>query len=252
MRLIVPRLAVFIIASCLQVRVVDAKNFVIPAENPRHCVKNKKLPCAISTGDRPRFFQWQESQFELDRELVLQTEKEKMWDLYKGLLVIRSDKPMKLHTPFADIYFGQSKVMVHVFKNKVRVLSLNGEGVRVILKADGSEHYLVPGFQNWFGGMGPEGGETGVASVIDVEDYGRIRAKFFLDPDLSFIQELRNVASAAKWAAAVASRMHRELVERKMASLKQIHIEKVQKKRRKIQFNEYLRKLFIKKINYDY
>ncbi|MEO0337353.1 MAG: hypothetical protein AAF202_13235 [Pseudomonadota bacterium] len=242
---------VFLFFSCLQVRIVDAKDYRIPVEDPENCLRGLNVPCAISTGDEPKIFSWNQAQFELDRNLVLQIKKKKVWRVYQGMLVVKTTEPLRIHTPFAEIFLGASKAMIHVLGNRVRVLSLNGEGIKVISRPEKEEHFLVPGFQNWYGGYQKEGPHSGVVSVIDFEDYAQKRAKFFMDYKYGFIQELRQVGSVVKWAAKMAAEMHRDLVERKMASLEVQHQEKRRKKHQKIQFNKYLRQLFLRKIRYD-
>lgn len=246
------QLLLFICFSMLQVRFVDAKNYTIPAEDPLYCVKNQQLPCAISTGERPRIFQWVDSVFELDRNIVLESKQASLWHLYKGMMVIDSRGKQTIHTPFADIKMGQSKVLFHVLDNKVRVMSLSGEGVIVKPKGSMLEHFLVPGFQNWYGGVVDGESETGVVSVIELESYAKRRAKFFMNHQFGFLNELNALARTVKWAAAQASLMHRSLVERKMASLEEIHQQNVLKSNRKVEYNKYLRRLFLQKIRYDY
>lgn len=243
----------FILFSTLQVRFVDASSYSIPAEDPEDCVKNKSIPCSLNTGDKPRMFPWDDSLWELDRNLVLHKQKEgKTWNLYKGLLVVNAQDDVKIHTPFADLNFQKSKVMVHVLEDRVRVLCLEGRGVLVKPKAGQMDHYLVPGFQNWFGGNGQGDEASGVVSVIDFDQYAKQRAKFFLDHQMGFSKELENVAKVVKWAARLASKINRDLIERKFASLEEEHQEKINKTRRQIQFNKYLRRLFLEKIRYDY
>ena len=242
----------FIIASVIQVTIVDASDYALPGEDPKDCVKSQILPCAVATGDRPRMFEYFGSNWELDRNIVLQSEVKDVWNVYKGMLVLNSQKDQKLHTPFADVFVGKSKVMLHVLDNRVRVMVLDGQGVKVVAKGDPTEHFIVPGFQNWFGGVVKGQSESGVVSVIEFEEYAQARAKFFLDYKLGFVKELAIVASRVKWAARIAAQMHKELVERKMASLEEQHIEAQTRKRRKVQYNQYLRKLFLQKIQYDY
>ncbi len=246
------QLIVFIVASMIQVTIVEAEDYVIPAEEPKNCIADKSFPCSLTTGDSPRMFRQGKNLWELDRDIVLETNSLNKWRVYSGLLVLESHQSQKLHTPFADIFVGQSKVMIHVLKDKVRVMALNGEGVKVKAKGDTEEHFLVPGFQNWYGGVVNGVAESGVVSVIDFEDYAQHRAAFFMNHQLGFVNELAQVAKAVKWAAQESANMHRNLVERKMASLEEKHQEVVTKKRRKINFNKYLRRLFLKKIRYDY
>ncbi len=246
------QLLVFIVASMIQVTIVEAKDYVIPAEEPKNCLAEKSFPCSLTTGDSPRMFRQGKDLWELDRDIVLETNSSNKWRVYSGLLVLDSHQPQKLHTPFADIFVGQSKVMIHVLKDKVRVMALNGEGIKVKAKGDSDEHFLVPGFQNWYGGVVDGAAESGVASVIDFKDYARHRSGFFMNHELGFVNELAQVAKAVKWAAQQAANMHRDLVERKMASLEVQHQKVVTKKRRKINFNKYLRRLFLQKIRYDY
>lgn len=248
----IARLFLFVIVSFLQVRIVDAKDYVIPTEEPKNCVKQKLLPCAITTGNDPRMFSLDGNNWELDRNIVMQANKESQWNVYQGMLVLNSKKPQKLHTPFADIEVGRSKVMVHVLEDKVRVMALGGEGIKVKAKGDPDEHFLVPGFQNWYGGVEKGMSESGVVSVLEFEDYAQKRARFFMDHSYGYVKELQDVANIVKWAAKVAADMHRSLVERKMASLEEKHQQKIHKKQQKIHFNKYLRKLFLKKIQYDY
>ena len=243
---------VFVTFSMVQVRIVDAKDYTIPTEDPKDCIKRKALPCSITTGDKPRMFEWDDSIYELDREIVINKPKQKKWNLYSGMIVIDSRHPQEIHTPFADIHLGNSKVLLHVLENKVRVLSLSGEGVMVQPKGHKEEQFLVPGFQNWFGGVVDGQAETGVVSVINFESYSKNRARFFMNHQLGFLTELNQVASTVKWAAQMASEMHRKLVERKMASLEEDHQDKIYRKRKKVEYNQYLRRLFLKKVRYDY
>ena len=252
MRALVLRLFLFVTVSMIQVKIVDAKDYTIPTEDPKDCVKSKSIPCAISTGDKPRMFLWEENRFEWDRDIVAQTQKSNYWNVYNGMAVIEASSEITIHTPFADVVLNQSKVMVHVMENKVRVLSLAGRGVVVKPKGSREENFLVPGFQNWYGGVEEGESQTGVVSVIDIKTYSQARAKFFLNHQYGFLNEINKLASTIKWAAQIASQIHRELVERKMASLEVEHQEKIARKRRKIEFNKYLRRLFLKKVRYDY
>lgn len=241
----------FCLASILQVTLIDAKGLRLPAEDPKDCIKVKSIPCAITTGDRPRMFLWDENQYELDRNLVMQTEQKKIWNVYQGLLVVKAKKSLQLHTPFAEIYLENAKAMIHVLENKVRVLSLDGQGIKVLPQGSQEEQFLVPGFQNWYGGVEEGLPSSGVAMVIDFKEYSVQRAKFFLDHQLGFPKELERVASRVKWAAQKSAEINKELVERKMASLEEQHQTKIKKKYQKIQFDKYLRKLFLKKMRYD-
>ena len=236
----------------VQVSIAEASDFTLPGESPKDCIKTKKVPCAVVTGDKPRMFLWDKNRYELDRNLVMHALAQKTWNVYQGMLVVSSQEPLKVHTPFADIYLEKSKAMIHVLGDKVRVLSLNGEGIRVAPKGGEDEQFLVPGFQNWYGGINQGLPDSGVASVINFEEFSRVRSKFFLNHQLGFPKELERVASRIKWAAKIASQMHRDLIARKMASLEEKHQQKILKKKRKIQFNHYLRELFLKKIRYDY
>ncbi len=246
------QLVVFVVASMIQVTIVEAKDYVIPAEDPANCIEDGRTPCSVTTGNTTRMFKLGENLWELDRDLVIQKTKSDHWSLYRGLLVLESEKPQKLHTPFADIFVGRSKVMIHVLDNKVRVMALNGEGVKIIAKGDSEEHFLVPGFQNWYGGVTHGKADSGVVSVIDFDAYAQSRSGFFMNHQLGFVKELDQVARAVKWAAQEAAKIHRNLVERKMASLEVEHQEKLTKKRNKINFNKYLRNLFLQKIRYEY
>jgi hypothetical protein len=224
----------------------------IPAEDPKNCIKVQSLPCSVATGNQPRMFFWDNIRYELDRNIVLKVEKSKKWNIYNGLLVVETTEPLQLHTPFADIYLENSKAMIHVLNNKVRVLSLNGQGIRVKPKANSSEEqYLVPGFQNWYGGIENGLPDSGVANVIDFDEFSKMRSPFFMNHQLGFPKELEQVASQVKWAAKMASQIHKELVERKMASLEEKFQGKVREKHQKIEFNRYLRRLFLKKIRFD-
>src|SRR5690606_14259185 len=133
----------------------------------------------------------------------------------------------------------------HVLDEKVRVMSLMGEGIKVYPRKSKEEQFLVPGFQNWYGGVGPEGQDYGVVSVIDFREFAKQRARFFMDHKLGFVKELKEIAGVVKTAAWMASQMHKDLVDRKIASLEEKHQQKVLKKRKDIQFDKYLRKLFL-------
>ena len=242
----------FIVFSLLQVRVVPAKVYEMPAEEPSECIQNLEMPCSLSTGDRPRLVYWKNLRFEFDRHLVAKGQAEDKWTIFQGLSVVQADKPLTIQTPFAEILLDQSKVMIHVMNNKVRVLSLMGKGVIVRPKGVDEENYLVPGFQNWYGGVVGGESETGVVSVIDFDRYSKDRAPFFRDPNMSLIKEFKQVASIIKWAAGQAAAMHQELIQRKIASLESDKKEQIKLNKKQNQYNNYLRRLFLKKIRYDY
>ena len=71
-----------------------------------------------------------------------------------------------------------------------------------------------------------------VVSVIEFDKYAQDRAKFFMNHQYGYNQELQVVAKTVKWATEMAARMHREMVERKMASLEVKHQNKVMRKKR--------------------
>lgn len=246
------RLFLFFLAFTVQVRVVQAAEFTLPAEEPKDCVKSKAIPCAVTTGDTPRMIVWEENRWELDRNIVINIEKPGTWNLYQGLLVIESQTATTVHTPFADVQLNKSKVMIHLLENKVRVLSLNGEGVRVKQKGGGEDQFLVPGFQNWYGGMEDSKASLGVATVIDFQQFAKQRSVFFMNHQLGIKGELNEVASRVKWAARMAANMYRDLIERKLASYDHTSADAVRREQEKIELNKYLRKLFLKKVNYDY
>lgn len=244
----------FLSFSFLQITYAEAAKdaFAIPAEDPNECVKVQLKPCSLTTGDQPRLFHWDGNQWEFDRHSTAQVGENGLWNFYKGMVVIQSKKELKVHTPFVDILLGNSKVMIHVIENKVRVMSLMGEGIRVYPRQSKEEQFLVPGFQNWYGGVGPEGQDYGVVSVIDFKQFAKDRSAFFMDHKLGFVKELNQMASIVKTAAVMASQMHRDLVDRKIASLEEKHQQKVMRHKRNIIYDKYLRKLFLQKIRYDY
>ncbi|MCJ8277553.1 MAG: hypothetical protein HRT44_05480 [Bdellovibrionales bacterium] len=231
---------------------VQEKDFVIPAEEPESCLRNQINPCQVTTGDRPRFLMWGGNQWEIDRYSVAEINKEGLWNFYQGMVVVKSKKKLKVHTPFADIHLGNSKVLIHVLEDRVRVMSLMGEGVKVIPRLNKDEQFLVPGFQNWYAGIGLTGQEYGVPTVIDLHAFAKVRAKFFMDHRLGFVKELERMASTVKWATVLASKMHREMYGRKVASLRQVNKEMILRKKRGIRYNKFLRELFLKKMQYDY
>ncbi len=248
----VTKLVLFSLFSLLQVRYVDAKDYTIPTEEPQNCVESQRLPCAITTGDEPRMFHWSKSLFELDRNIVMDSSQKSKWHVYNGLLVLESQSNHSIVTPFAEVKIGKSKIMIHVMKNKMRVLCLDGEGVRIIPKGKTEESFLVPGFQNWYGGVDNGASESGVATVIDLQEYSKMRVPFFLNYSLGFQKELGVLASRVKWAAYQASLIHKELYDRKVASLESTHQQEVRKIKQGIEFNKSLRRLFLQKIRYDY
>lgn len=252
MRIRLTQLFLFLIAFTLQIRIVDAKEFSLPAEEPADCVKGQSIPCSVSTGDTPRMIHWEENRWELDRNLVINIEKQGVWNLYQGLLVIDAQQPMVVHTAFADVQLGRSKVMIHLLEDKVRVLALNGEGVKVQQKGNQEEQFLVPGFQNWYGGVDAGVVSNGVATVIDFNEFSQKRAGFFMNYQQGFTGELREVASRVKWAARMAANLHRSLIERKLATYDVKSADEIRLEQQKIELNKYLRRLFLKKINYDY
>lgn len=224
------QIALMILCSALEISYADAKGLAMPAEDPKPCVEPQALPCAISTGDQPRMFQWGSSQWEFDRHSVMEVKSDGLWNFYQGMAVVEATKPLRIHTAFADILIENGKAMIHILDDKVRVLALLGLGVKVIPRHNNEEHFLVPGFQNWYAGIGLDGQEVGVPSVIDLRKFSVKRSEYFLDHRLGFAHELYAVANSVKWATRLAAKMNQELVERKVASLQEAHESKVRKK----------------------
>ncbi len=253
MRSVFLRTLLFFISSFLQLHLAEAKGYTIPSEEPQDCVKKEISPCSLVTGNEPRMFLRSGHRYELDRNTVLHFDGKNSPQFFQGLMVISSVEGFKIHTPFADILLGESKVMIHVLENKVRVLSLAGEGVKVISRgAKDDPQFLLPGFQNWYSGIDLGVSDYGVVSVILLSEYSQMRSRFFLNYSEGFRNELIKVAGAIKWAAKIASQFHRLLIERKVASLDNKHNKSVKKEQQKIEYNHHLRRLFLKKIRYDY
>lgn len=240
---------VFFISSFIQIHFVAAA--VLPSESPDGCVVQHSYPCSVVTGFEPRMIQFDYGLFELDRNLLLVAEQENNFVAYKGMMVVTADQSLQIKTPFAEIHLGQSKVMIHILENQVRVLSLSGEGVKVVQPGVEEVQLLLPGFQNWFGGLRDGQAQYGVASVIDLSLYAKDRARIFMNHNLGFRNDIVQVASVVKGAAQLASQINRDLLSRKIANIVEVKAQETREIKKENNYDQFLRRLFLKKMRYD-
>lgn len=246
------KVILFFFTSILQLKVVDAIDFIAASELPQDCVYAQQRPCVVSSGDRPRFIKTNETtQWELDQATLLTFFSEESVKLMSGQMVIETQSRLDIETLFAKVKIKNSKVLLNLSEKKLEVSVLNGGPVHIVLRGEAYPQVLMAGFQNYY--TGPMAGEQRfeVAKVIDLHQYSKIRAPFFVDYKLGFQSELQILASHIKWAAKVASQMSRDLVERKIAAVEAKKTLKKKRSKKQMQYDQNMRQLFLKKITYD-
>ena len=253
------RVLVFIMCFTFEIYFAEAfeepkkeeTQMVFFAEKPEKCAQYETYPCAISSGQSAHYFFWNKSRWELAKNTVLSGTKGNKWRAALGHFVLKSQDKFILETPFADIHLDNTDVFVELTETRVTVSVIKGHPVKIYPRGEKEEHLLSPGFMNWYAGIGPEGQDIGVPTVMDLQVYAKKRAHFFTDHKLGFVNELKELASTVKQATLIAAEMHQKLVADKRALLQAAYDAEVETARKRREFNRYLRVLFRRKVNYD-
>ncbi len=243
---------VFFFASTLQLKISDAVELMAPSEEPNGCIYGPSWPCIVSSGDQPRFIQANKRvQWELDKSTLVTFFSDESIKLMFGQVVVKSQRALEIETLFGKVKINNSKVLINLDDKKLEVSVLSGEPVNIVLRGEAYPQVLMAGFQNYY--TGPIAGDRRfeVPRVIDLHQYSKLRAPFFMDYKLGFQSELQTLASHIKWAAKVSSQLSRDLVERKMASVEESNMVKKKRSQKQRHYDQNIRRLFLKKITYD-
>jgi len=252
MRDLIFKSVLFFFAFTLQVKIADAVELIAPSEEPKGCIHGPQWPCVVSSGDKPRFIQRNDiAQWELDKATFMALLSEAAVKFMYGQAVIKTQSALDIETLFAKVKIRNSKVLLNLDENKLEVMVLSGEPVQIFLRGEAYPQVLMAGFQNYY--TGPIAGEDRfeVPKVIDLHQYSKVRAAFFMDYKLGFQSELHTLASHIKWAAKIASQLNRALVERKMAAVEEKQKLIENRSRALKHYDQNIRRLFLKKITYD-
>jgi hypothetical protein len=241
----------FILTSSIQVSLADAANLIAPSESPSRCFTSYIYPCTLSTGDRPRALNKRDALWELDTNNLMTFKTETSAHLHQGQMVLRTEGQVVVHTLFADIYIENSKALLDLNEQRLEVYSLAGKGVTVQPKGTAQKIVLMPGFQNWFTSRIQKNIRSEVPQVISLGEYSQRRSPFFMDYHTGFENELKSLAQNIKTAAIVASQVHRELIQRRVATVQKAEKKVEVQQSKKSQYDQKIRQLFLKKISHQ-
>ena len=145
----------------------------------------------------------------------------------------------------------RSKIFVELEETKVTLTVLSGEMVRFQMRGQGPSHWIAPGFYSWYSGMGLQGQKYEGPHVMNIDNYARKRAHFFTDHKLGFTNELRELATTIQGATKFAAHAHKNLMAKKIDLLQGKHEAGVRNRKRRIEYDKNLRRLFRRKTRYD-
>lgn len=247
------RFLAFSLFYIFEVTIVEASPHLF-VDKPSGCSVSKILGdhCAISSGDNPYAFADERAgRWEISKHTVLVGAGKHRWKIALGQFVLKAQRKIIIETPFGEIHTGKTDVFVELLEDRVHVSVLNGEAIEFRPRSGDEAMLLTPGFQNWYGGLGPQGQVYGVPEVMELEVYAQKRVHFFVDHKLGFVNELKSLAVVVKKASLLAAKIHQKLVAGKMGLLEEKFQEGVRQKNRQVEYDGYLRKLFRKKMRYD-
>jgi hypothetical protein len=194
----------------------------MPVSDPENCLKQSTYPCAIQMSDKQSWtWIWPQGRAEFKPGTVAVLMGEGDVKVIHGELVLYSVSGAAwLRTLFGDVAVSEGTVLLRrQDADSFEISTLQGEAQ--LFPKGGKENLAVPaGYRNWLSGVGNSGeGESGIPQAANKDRVLKVWAKGFSGEKLEFFELARDFHT--QWMKAVerAGPMHRELVERSIASL---------------------------------
>lgn len=196
----------------------------LPVSDPENCLQRSTFPCAVQINDKQSWtWIWPQGRAEFKAGTVAVLLGEGDVKVVQGELVLYSVSGAAwLRTLFGDVAVSEGIVMLRrQDAESFEISTLQGEAQ--LFPKGGKETLAVPaGFRNWLSGVGHSGvGESGIPQAANKERVLKVWAKGFAGEKLEFFELARGFHSQWMKAVEQAGPLHRQLVERSIASLEE-------------------------------
>jgi hypothetical protein len=189
-------------------------------EEPAGCWA-KAIACAVRTASNEKLeLKLGTSSVALDQSTVILRVSSNELRLVSGTIWIRASEPVTVATEFGT--FSSEKGEFWVWRNAERVHAASVESI-VQMKPRGSKETLEigAGLENWFSRIGPDGqARTGIPMAIELKSHLLRWAKLYSGSKANFEKEAQLFYEKWELAAEEAAAIHKELFDRKVASIR--------------------------------
>ena len=228
---------VFVLASVIDVRVRAAKKGddhhapekspthrqeVGPTTQPEHCLPKADYPCAVMIDSKRQWlWQWPQGRAEFRPGTVAILLAQGDIKLIEGEVILYSKLGAAwLRTIYGDVAVSESTVLVRREANAdVEVTTLNG-GAQLFPVGGKKSLDLPAGYRNWLGGVELNGqASTGIPQAANKDRVLKVWAKTFRGDKEEFFTRARDFHQAWLGAIDSAGLLHRELIDRRIASI---------------------------------
>ncbi|MCB0385379.1 MAG: hypothetical protein KDD43_08305 [Bdellovibrionales bacterium] len=250
--------AVFVLASIIEVRVNAAKNdhkkslvHSGPVAEPPDCVVQNSFPCAVQISSKKHWlWTWPQGRVEFSPGTVVILKSPGDLKIVRGELILYSTSGGAwLRTLFGDVAVSDGILLVRREEDEgaVEITTLRGEAQ--IFPKGGKENLFVPaGYRNWLGAVEANGeAGSGIPQAANKERCLKVWAELFRGEKPDFFSFANDFHSSWMRAVESAGDLHRELIARTIASMEAERAEQARLREIRERESRKLRALFRRK-----
>ena len=226
-------------------------------QEPEGCLEGQAAtagPCAFRTKRGERFaLRIGEAQVSLDQQTAAIRVSESEIRLVTGLAWVKAESPFTVRTEFgATSTVGQGEIWVVNFGDRMTVSAIAGS--HLLLPRGGPGHpaealRLDEGLENWIGKVGADGRSvTGLPVAVPYVDHLKRWARLYPGSFEKFEKDALKFRAAWTKASADAVALHREVYDRKIASMADAEAKAAAERQKRESRDSQLRAMFRKKL----
>ena len=207
------RIFIFILPFSLDAQLKAEAVFV-----PKNCW-GQRLPCAVQNESvNPLPLQLSGMRIHLDSKAIVKSTANNEANIARGTLFAKHEGEFKWHTPFGDIFCNACEVLFQREEKSIEIHSLKGE-ISVVRKGDDGRYNLPPGFSVRLSMVASDGrADLDFPQATPLRPIAKVWARIYQGSPEEFRNEFKEYVTSWKSAVEAASSMHRQEVDRRLAS----------------------------------
>lgn len=246
------QIAAFIFTATIEVKVhaVEVLSLKVdkePIQEPTNCLESGDR-CALKTAEGKKYL------LELGSAVVtlgsatsvIRSSTDRLM-FVTGTLLLKSKEPFFVESEFGKIVLNNAEVIVQRDAKRLQVSVIKGEA---FIHPRGKEEMfkVEPGQRNWVGEVDTSGvAQTGTSTPVEFQDHAFQWSSLYSGKKNDFKKELKEFAAAWQKASEVAASKHKELAQRRIASLEKEHQIRQARLQKKRAYEAQLRSMFRRK-----
>lgn len=249
------RLLVFAFTFSLEVRVKAAEIVQIPnaskiLEQPTGCLEDLSATCAIGTGDGEKFkMELGGSFIQLDQSTSVIRRSAKDLELVSGTIWVKAKGEMNVRSEFGSAIVSEGAEAWVMRQRERMTVAAMSEGVRIVPRGSSEAIGLLAGTENWLGRVGVDGvAMSGVPTAIALEPHLARWARLYVGNRKQFEKDALKFRETWIEAGRATADIHRELHDRKVASVLSEKAEREEALRKKLARDREIREMFRRKV----